>query len=86
MPKRVRNTRNEQRSRYYAKHRVNSKNSNQAWTSAEERMVLDHKIPDVELSKNIGRSVEAIQIKRCRLTSSNDQMRRGAENLTEVKE
>lgn len=71
MPKRVRNTRNQQRKRYYTKHRASAENANQAWTSEQEIMVEKHDIPDVEISKRIGKSVQAIQIKRCRMSASN---------------
>ena len=35
-----------------------------SWTAEEELMVLEHKIPDSELSKIIGHSVGSIQTKR----------------------
>lgn len=37
------------------------------WTSEEDERVLKHDIPDSELSKQISRSVAAIQIRRNRL-------------------
>ena len=37
------------------------------FTDDEIQMIKDHEIPDMELSKKIGRSVQAIQIKRNRL-------------------
>ena len=49
--------------RYYDKHSY-SPNGWRRWTPEEIRMCLDHSISDVELSKRIGKSVRAIQVKR----------------------
>lgn len=38
------------------------------WTLAEDAMVLEHSMTDAELSKRIGHSVMAIQIRRSRLS------------------
>ena len=43
------------------------------YTVKECEMVLEHSIPDVELSKIIHHSVESIQIKRSRLLKSINQ-------------
>ena len=37
------------------------------WEKWEDKMVLEHSIPDRDLSKKIHRSVSAIQIRRSRL-------------------
>lgn len=37
------------------------------WTEAEDRAVLAHSIPDRELAERIGRSVQAIHVRRSRL-------------------
>lgn len=67
MPTRVRNTRSAQRSRYYAKHRKHAKNAYQRWTADEERGVMERSECDVKLSLKLGRSVQAIQEKRCKI-------------------
>lgn len=38
-----------------------------AWTTAEDRAVLDHAIPDRELAARLGRTEHAIHVRRCRL-------------------
>lgn len=50
--------------RYYGKTAVYEPHS---WSAAEDAMVLEHSIIDHELSEKIGRSVEAIQIRRSKL-------------------
>ena len=66
MPKRLNDkTRYIQRKRYYAKHRKNKKNARNPWSLIDEKAVLERKISDVALSEQIGRSVEAIQVRRC---------------------
>ncbi len=57
-------TRNVQRQRYYSKTAIYGYNQ---WTSEQDRMVLEHKITDTELSVIIGHSVNAIQNRRWRL-------------------
>ena len=57
-------TRNAQRKRYYNK---TAKYGRRNWTNEEDELVLLHEIPDMELSRKISRSVEAIQIRRSRL-------------------
>lgn len=37
------------------------------WTEEENRIILEHKRADRELSEQLGRSVQAIQTRRCRL-------------------
>lgn len=57
-------TRNAQRKRYYKKTANYEKRS---WTEEENKRVLDHNISDTELSSEIKRSVQSIQIQRSRL-------------------
>jgi hypothetical protein len=42
-------------------------NDHKEWTEAEQRMVLEHSIPDIELAAKLGRSEQAIQLKRVRI-------------------
>ncbi len=53
------------RKRYYAK--TANLYPKRAWSEEEIRMVIDHSIPDSELSTKIGRSLKSIQEKRRRL-------------------
>ena len=53
------------RKKYYSKS-VDVLNSKAPLTLSEIEMILAHEIPDSELSKKIGRSVEAIQVARCK--------------------
>lgn len=59
-----RKTTKAQQKRYYAKTSIYGRND---WTVEQDKMVLEHSIPDSELSKIIHHSVKAIQIRRCRL-------------------
>ncbi len=52
--------------KYYAK-TANAANNGERWSSEEIEAVLAHKETDTELSKKIGRSVMAIQVKRSKL-------------------
>ena len=68
MPKRISDkARYRQRKRYYLKHEAGATMKGKPWDIHEDVMVLDRKTSDVELSRELGRSVRAIQIKRCRL-------------------
>lgn len=60
-----RQTTQAQKKRYYKKTAIYGKVN---WTVQHEKMVLEHEIPDSELSKKIGHSVQAIQTRRSRLT------------------
>ncbi|MCD7785624.1 MAG: hypothetical protein LUH18_08665 [Oscillospiraceae bacterium] len=53
------------RKRYYGK--TANLYPKRAWTAEENKLVLEHSIPDSELSKKIQRSVKSIQEKRRRL-------------------
>ena len=59
-------TKNKQQKRYYDK-TVNAKRSRMKWTVEEEKLVLEHKIPDRELSQKIQRSQKAISVRRAKL-------------------
>ena len=67
MPNCSERNRNAQRSRYYAKHRKYAKNSGKRWSAEDEREITRHSVCDVRLSHKLGRSVQAIQIRRCRI-------------------
>lgn len=54
-------TAQEQKRRYYGKTAFMPRKK---WTTEEELMVLEHKIPDSELSELINHSVGSIQTKR----------------------
>ena len=56
----------ESKRKYYAKTAF-AINHRLRFTDEEIQMIKDHNIPDMELAKKIGRSVQAIQIKRSRL-------------------
>ena len=59
-----RKIRNKERIKYYRKTAIHPK---KPWTKEDDAKVLAHEITDTELSKRIKHSVEAIQIRRCRL-------------------
>lgn len=54
-----------QKRRYRA--RTGSGYEPREWTRSEEKAVVAHVIPDRELAVELGRSVQAIQVKRSRL-------------------
>lgn len=54
------NTKKEQQRRYYRKFAY-APNHGVIWSEEEKKLVLEHQIPDSQLSKKIGRSVGAIQ-------------------------
>lgn len=59
--------RNRSRKRNYENGRRYSRGGYNHYTTKECRLILGHKIPDIELAKILKRSVQAIQIMRCRL-------------------
>lgn len=61
-------TRREQRRRYYRKYQGNY--PSRRWTDAEDKLVVTHKITDPKLSVKIKRSVAAIQTRRVILKNS----------------
>ena len=56
--------------RYYIKHRKYNGNNNTRWMPWECAMLLQHNIPDVQLSKILSRSLAALHVKRVRLVKS----------------
>ena len=58
-------TRYEQNKRYYAK---TSTFTRMPWDSYQDKLVLDHKMTDTEISHITGHSVKAVQMRRHRLT------------------
>ena len=60
-----RKTCDRQRKKYYDKTAIYPP---QRWTIKEDRMVLEHKMTDTELSRIIHHSVKAIHVRRSRLT------------------
>lgn len=56
--------RNSQRKRYY---NLTSKFTRRAWSSEEDELVLNSPLTDRELAEKMDRSVQAIQIRRCKL-------------------
>ena len=67
-----RKQRQAEKKRLYGRSRKHAVNSRKLWDKEEERLVLNFKGTDFELSKIIGRSVQAIQAKRMRLTHKDD--------------
>ena len=59
-----RKVRNSQKKRYYSK---TAQCGYKHWNDSDDKLVLSHEISDSELSKKIGHSVEAIQIRRHKL-------------------
>lgn len=64
--------RNRSRKKNYEKGRRYSRSGYNHYTMKECRLILGHKIPDIELAKMLKRSVQAIQIMRCRLKKSDN--------------
>ena len=58
--------RNEWRKRNYSKTQ-NAKNSYKRWSQDEEELIVNSNLTDFELSQQMGRSVQSIQVRRCRL-------------------
>lgn len=56
---------NRQRQRYYGQSR-NAPNKGRRWTEEEIKIIMEHSMTDREIAELIGRSVEAIQVKRCK--------------------
>lgn len=59
--------RNTQRKKNYAKSRKNATFSGRNWNIRDIEIILNSPLSDREISKMIGRSVQAIQIKRSRV-------------------
>ncbi len=60
-----------QKRRYYGR-TAYADNGGQAWTENEIDIVMKHEKPDREIASEIGRSVQAIQIMRCKIKKSLD--------------
>lgn len=60
-----------QRKRYYAK-TTDAENKNKPYSDREIELILQHDITDTQLSKMIGRSVKAIQVKRAKLNKEDN--------------
>ena len=68
MPKRVKaSTHMNQKTRYYARGRAHDDNSRKAWTDEDISLILERKSNDSHLAILIGRSVQAIQVKRSKV-------------------
>lgn len=61
-----RETKRKQKRRYRSRTGSNKYLPHQ-WSDSEDQQVLRHERPDRELAKQIGHSVQAIQVRRCRL-------------------
>ena len=57
--------RNRWKQKYYDARRF-CENHKMPWSGDEISLIMDHKIPDTEIAAQLGRSVEAIQIRRCK--------------------
>jgi len=66
----VREQKRRDRKRYYGK--TANRYPKRAWTVEEKRLVLEHSIPDSELSAKIQRSVKSIQEERRRLKKESE--------------
>lgn len=67
MPKFVnQKTHEQQKLRYNARSRKHAHNSWGRWSAEDKFKALEHEIPDSVLSKQIGRSIQAIQAVRNR--------------------
>ena len=71
--KRNRGKINQYNREYYGK-TEDSVNKKAPWTEDEIDAVLAHSVSDMELSKKIGRSVMAIQVKRSRLRAEGEKV------------
>ena len=60
----LRKTRNAQNKRYFSKTAIYKP---RRWTEIEDVIVIEHKNTDMEISKQIERSVKAIQVRRVKL-------------------
>ena len=68
MPKRVKpSTHMNQKTRYYARGRAHADNSRSPWTEKEILLILERKSNDRHLAILIGRSIQAIQVKRSKV-------------------
>ena len=68
----LRKTRNSQRNRYYSKTSIYPPRE---WTCFEIEAILAREVSDMELSRQIKRSVRSIQQKRCKLKKSMEEIK-----------
>lgn len=59
--------------RYYKQFEKGAHNKNQTYTIEEINMIMNKEYLDREISKKIGRSVKALQVKRARLNNFKNQ-------------
>ena len=59
--------RHDQKRRYYAKHRIGKVNSYVPYSAADIALIMEHQICDVDISKRLSRSVNAIQTMRSKI-------------------
>ncbi len=65
MPKRVKSeTHMQQKLRYNSRARKHACNGGSRWCVISTSMVMESKLPDRELAKDLGRSIQAVQAKR----------------------
>lgn len=55
---------NAQKKAYYARAKGDDVNGKRKWTQEEIDLIMRHDISDRELTKTLGRSMQAIQVKR----------------------
>lgn len=64
--------RNSQRKRYYDKYNFNKEKHYKKWSTREIEIIKFSNDPDVIIAKYLKRSVQAIQIKRCRILGNKE--------------
>ena len=69
-----RRTRNAQKHRYYGKTQ-NAANRCMSWTESELDAIMRKEKTDMEISAEIGRSVKAIQVMRCKMKKKGEVLR-----------
>ena len=53
--------------KYYKRSADKAERTKAPWTNAEIKMIMEHKKPDAELAEMLGRSMQAIQVKRAKV-------------------
>ena len=61
---------NKQKQRYYARGATDTRNYKKQWTKEEDNVILAREMPDRILAKKLGRSVQAIQVRRSKLKAN----------------
>ena len=77
-------TRNAQKNRYFSR-TTYAENRRQPWTSQELNIIMAHEKSDMEISKEIGRSVRAIQEMRHRAKRKAEKDSETSSNLLTMK-